>query len=249
MSSGLAVVSGGGTGIGLASAERLLARHDLLIVGRRPEVLAAASRRLTELGTDNSVHTISADLRDPGEVQRVADLIDELSLPLRVLVNNAGGNLAPSPAPELAALRGQYLANFELNVLTAVLLTQVLLDRFSRPGGRIITIGSIAGLRGNASYGAAKAALHPWSAELAIRLAPEGITVNLITPGYIGETEFYQERMSPEFHAARSQQAPVGRGGTPAEVAALVDYLAGPDAGFVTGQILNINGGAWLGRG
>jgi 3-oxoacyl-[acyl-carrier protein] reductase len=249
MSSVLAVISGGGTGIGLASAERLLARHDVLIAGRRPDVLAAANRRLTGLGTGNSVHTIAADLRQPAEVQRVADLVDELGRPLGVLVNNAGGNLASSPARELAALREQYLANFELNVLTAALLTQALLDRFIRPGGRIITIGSIAGLRGNASYGAAKAALHPWSAELAIRLAPEGITVNLIAPGYIADTEFYQERMNPEFHAARSQQAPVGRGGTPAEVAALVDYLAGTEAGFVTGQLLHINGGAWLGRG
>jgi 3-oxoacyl-[acyl-carrier protein] reductase len=55
--------------------------------------------------------------------------------------------------------------------------------------------------------------------------------------------------MNQQFHAQRSRQAPVGRAGMPAEVAALIGYLAGPDSGFITGQILNINGGAWLGRG
>jgi 3-oxoacyl-[acyl-carrier protein] reductase len=112
-----------------------------------------------------------------------------------------------------------------------------------------VTVTSVAAFRGPATDGGSKAALHPWSAELATALAPEGVTVNVVAPGYIPDTEFYGARMSPEFDAGRAAQAPMGRGGTPAEVAAAVRYLASAEAGFVTGQILQINGGALFGRG
>jgi 3-oxoacyl-[acyl-carrier protein] reductase len=252
----LAVVSGGGTGIGYAIAEALvLDGCDVVLVGRRGDVLAEAVKRLDAAGSgqrsaagERGATAVVADLCDPGQVERAAAEIAARGS-VAVLVNNAGGNFAPRPAGELAGLRDQYLANFSGNVLPAVLLTEGLLPHLERPGGRIVTISSIAAFRGNASYGAAKAALHPWSAELAVRLAPDGVTVNVVAPGYVGDTEFYRERMTPEFHAQRSAQAPVGRGGTSREVAALVRYLAGPDAGFVTGQILQINGGALPGRG
>jgi 3-oxoacyl-[acyl-carrier protein] reductase len=166
-----------------------------------------------------------------------------------VVVNDAGGNFAPFPAQDLEGIRADWLANVEGNVLPAVLLTHALLPLLRRPGGRIVTIGSIAAFRGPATYGGAKAALHPWSAELATALAPEGIAVNVVAPGYVTETEFYGERMGPELHADRSARAPARRGAEPEEIAALVAYLASASAGFVTGQIVQANGGALLGRG
>ena len=69
-----------------------------------------------------------------------------------------------------------------------MLLTHALLPRIRRPGGRIVTIGSIAAFRGPATYGGAKAALHPWSAELSVALAPEGISVNVVAPGFVADT-------------------------------------------------------------
>lgn len=243
----IAVVSGGGTGIGYAVAESLADDSDVVILGRRESVLASAAEGINAKHESERVRWVSADLRDPAAVAAAAEDIRRDGRDIDILVNNAGGNFAPRPAPELAGLRDQYLENFEGNVLPAVLLTQALLPSLRRPGGRVITVTSIAAMRGNASYGAAKAALHPWAAELAMKLAPEGITVNTVAPGYVGDTEFYRERMSPQFHADRSRQAPVGRGGTPADIAGLVRYLADAEAGFITGQLLHINGGAWLG--
>ncbi|MBQ1023278.1 SDR family NAD(P)-dependent oxidoreductase [Micromonospora sp. C95] len=243
----LAVVSGGGTGIGRAIAEELAAEHEVVLLGRRAEVLRRTAEELS--GGHRRVRAVVADLCEPEDVRRAADEITAGGRTVDVLVNNAGGNFAPQPAEDLSTLREQYLRNLGGNVLPVVLLTQALLPALRRPGGRIVTVTSIAAFRGNASYGAAKAALHPWSTELAARLAGAGITVNVVAPGYVGGTEFYRDRMTPEFHRQRSAQAPVGRGGTVTDVAALVGYLAGATAGFVTGQIIQVNGGALMGRG
>ncbi|MFE7756386.1 SDR family NAD(P)-dependent oxidoreductase [Streptomyces sp. NPDC057429] len=246
----LAVVSGGATGIGRAVAERLAAAGaDLVLIGRRADRLREAADALDKISGPGRTQVVVADLSVPEDVERAAREITAPGRPVDVLVNNAGGNLAAAPATDLEGVRRDWTANFTGNVLPVVLLTQALLPALRRPGGRIVTVGSIAALRGSGSYGAAKAALHPWSWELALRLAPEGITSNIVAPGYIQDTEFYGERMSPDFHAGRAAQAPMGRGGTVEEVAATVAHLAGPDAGYLTGQIVQINGGAMAGRG
>ncbi|MEU1850927.1 SDR family oxidoreductase [Streptomyces sp. NPDC019990] len=245
-----AVVSGGATGIGKAVAEALVAEGtEVLLLGRRAGALTSAVGELNERAGARLARALTADLSEPEDVARVAGDIAATGRTVDVLVNNAGGNLAPRPSRDLEEIRRDWLANVTGNVLPVVLLTHALLPVLSRPGGRIITVGSVAALRGSGSYGGAKAALHPWSTELALKLAPEEITVNVVAPGYIGGTEFYRERMSPEFHADRSRQAPLGRGGTVEEVAAAVLYLAGPGGGFTTGQVLQVNGGAVTGRG
>ena len=133
-------------------------------------------------------------------------------------------------------------------MLTAVLLTTALEPKL-RPGGRVILLSSVAALRGGGVYGAAKAALHGWAYALAARLGGRGITVNVVAPGYTAGTEFFGESMSPARHATLVGQTLVGRAGEPADVAAAVSYLAAPEAGYVTGQILQVNGGSVLGRG
>ncbi|MFL6139526.1 MAG: SDR family NAD(P)-dependent oxidoreductase [Frankiaceae bacterium] len=246
----LTVVSGGGTGIGRAVAAVLAAEGaDVVIIGRRPDRLAATAVELNETVGADRVRPVRADLAEPAEVERAVRDITGGGRQVDALVNNAGGNVCPFPAVDLAGVRRDWLANVTGNVLPTVLLTAALLPALRRPGGRIVTVTSIAAFRGPASYGGAKAALHPWSAELALRLAPEGITVNVVAPGYVPETEFYGERMSPEFHAGRVAAVPMGRAGLADEIAATVAHLAGPAAGFLTGQIVQINGGALLGRG
>lgn len=221
----------------------------MLIIGRGGERLAAAADALNAATGAAKVRWLRADLSEPAQVALVASEITATSRDVDVLVNNAGGNFAPFPADSLDGVRDGWLSNVTGNVLPAALLTHALLPAIRRPGGRIITVTSIAAFRGPDTYGGAKAALHPWSAALALRLAPEGVTVNVIAPGYVAGTDFYGERMSPQFDADRSRQSPMDRGGTVEEIAATVGHLAGPGAGYLTGQIIQVNGGALLGRG
>ena len=101
---------------------------------------------------------------------------------------------------------------------------------------------------GGDSYSAAKAAIIGWTLDLAVRFGPPGVRVNAVVPGYITDTEFFGDRMTADGHAARVADTLVGRAGRPADIAAAVRYLAGPDAGYVTGQILSVNGGMVFGR-
>ncbi len=243
-----AVVSGGGTGIGRAIAAALAAEQvEVVVLGRRPDPLTETVKAVNELVGAERVRAISVDLCSVDEVSAVAAELGTQKID--ILVNNAGGNFAPEPAADLAGIKQTWLANLEGNVLPTALLTHALLPAMARPGGRIIAVTSIAAFRGPATYGGAKAALHPWVADLSVQLAPQGITVNAVAPGYIPDTEFYGARMNPEFHAGRAAQNPMNRGGEVTEVAATVAHLASPRAGFITGQIIQINGGALLGRG
>lgn len=243
-----AVVTGGGTGIGKAIARRLAANGaEVLIVGRREHVLGEAAAEINASLSSSRVSTVTADLTTPDGAERLARAAADGGT-VDVLVNNAGGN-PNRAATSIADVASLFTETFELNVITAVLATEALRPHLSRPGGRIVTISSIAGLRGPGPYGAAKAALHGWSLGLATELAPEGITVNAVAPGFVPDTEFWSERLTDEVTANQVARIPAGRPGTPDEVAAAVAYLAAPDAGWTTGQILQVNGGTLLGRG
>jgi 3-oxoacyl-[acyl-carrier protein] reductase len=257
----LAVVSGGGTGIGAATARALAeAGYDVIIIGRRAEVVERAAAQLSN-ATDRVITPIVADLAQPADVERAAAAIG----PVDVLVNAAGGyrggdsgsldRAESERAPQerarrraiLEAVAAHWQANFEANVLTAVLLTEALKGRLTRPGGSVILISSIAAQRGGGGpYSAAKAALHGWLHDLARELSPAGVTVNVLAPGYVADTEFFGDRMTPAGHADRVAQTLVGRAGEPADIADAVRYLV--SARYVTAQIIGINGGSVLGR-
>lgn len=243
---GIAVVSGGGTGIGAATAKALVEDgYDVTIVGRRAETLAATAADIgSALGRPGATRAVAGDLTRPADVARVAAAIGEG--PVDVLVNNAGGYRSGGGAG-LADVAGHWRENFEANVMTAVLLTEALRDRLARPGGTVVLLSSIAAQRGGGGpYSAAKAALHGWAYDLARELGPEGITVNVVSPGYVAETEFFGDRMTPQGHADRVAQTLVGRAGTPADIADAIRYLV--RARYVTGQIIGVNGGSVLGR-
>ncbi len=235
-----ALVTGGGTGLGLAITRRLVADGmTVTIVGRRRSVLDDAAAALGP-----SVTTHAADVTDPEAVAALAAAVPDR---LDVLVHNAGGN-APTSGDSLAALADDWVADYRLNVVSAVLVTEALLPRLPRPGGRIVAVSSVAALRGAGSYGAAKGALNVWVTDLAGRLAPDGITANAVAPGFIPETGFWDGRRTPEIVESRLARIPMGRSGTPDEIAALVGHLASPEAGFTTGQVIGIHGGTVLAR-
>lgn len=238
----LAVVSGGGTGIGAATAGMLTGEgYEVLIVGRRADVLADAAKRIGP-----AVTPVVADLADPEQVEAVVEALGGRAVD--VLVNNAGAVVTGDTSTP-AGLAANWHATFDSNVLTAVLLTEALRPLLRRPGGRIILVSSIAAQRGGGGpYSAAKAALHGWAFDLATQLGPDGVTANVIAPGYITDSEFFVGRMTPEGHAKRVAATLVGRAGQPYEVAETVRWLVGPGGGYVTGQIIGVNGGSVLGR-
>ncbi|MEV8099726.1 SDR family oxidoreductase [Kitasatospora sp. NPDC085879] len=90
--------------------------------------------------------------------------------------------------------------------------------------------------------------MHGWAFGLARQLGPDGVTVNILAPGYVADTEIFGRGWTPDFHARKVADTLVGRAGAPEDVAAAVAYLASPAAGYVTGQVIGVNGGAVLGR-
>ncbi|GIE96202.1 SDR family NAD(P)-dependent oxidoreductase [Paractinoplanes rishiriensis] len=238
----LAVVTGGGTGIGRSTAGMLAGEgYDVVIVGRRADVLADAVKWIGPQAT-----AVTADVSDPAQIPAVVEAVGGRALD--VLVNNAGAYLSGDEST-LAGVAGRWRANFDSNVLTAVLMTTALLPALRRPGGRIILTSSIAAQRGGGGpYSAAKAALHGYALDLAGQLGGEGITANVIAPGYIVDSEFFDGRMTPEGHETRVNATLVKYPGEPSDIAEAVRWLAGPGGRYVTGQIVNVNGGSVLGR-
>jgi 3-oxoacyl-[acyl-carrier protein] reductase len=242
------VVSGGGTGIGKATAAAFAADGErVTLIGRREDVLQAAVEEINEAHGKGLADHFAADLADPRQVRDAAAYITAGGQ-VDVVVTNAGGNVAASSDGTLEGIADGYLRNFHANVLTAVLLTEALLPYVRRPGGRIVHMSSIAAVRGPGSYGGSKAAVHAYTYELAQRLGADGITVNAVAPGFVGDTEFFGDRATPDFIASRVAQSLTGQPGRPAEIAAAVQYLAAPGSAYTTGQILHVNGGAMLGR-
>jgi 3-oxoacyl-[acyl-carrier protein] reductase len=230
------VVTGGATGIGRATAALFAAGGDAVtIVGRRPDALHEAADSI-------GATAIVCDLSDPAQV---AAALDKLPATVDVLVNNAGGNRdfdAPEP-DDLAGLAEQWRANFDANVLTAVLVTEALSDRLA-DGGAVVSIGSIAAERGAESYGASKAALATWNLSRAAELGGRGITANVVSPGYVGDTEFFRGTLADERRTRLVGETATGRPGTPEDVAATIHFLASPGARHITGQVIRVNGGA-----
>ncbi|MGH3782738.1 MAG: SDR family NAD(P)-dependent oxidoreductase [Pseudonocardiaceae bacterium] len=236
------VVTGGGTGIGRAVAVNFAADGDaVVILGRRPEPLHRAA---AELGP--AVQAVVCDATDPAQVEAL-----RAQLPTRVdvLVNSAGGNTdfdRPS-SDDLASLAASWRANLEANLLSAVLITAVVTDRLTE-GGAVISIGSIAADKGAGGYGAAKAALASWNINLAGQVGPRGVTANIVSPGYIADTEFFRDRLTGQRRDALIAATLTGRAGTPEDVVGAVAFLASHAARQITGQVLAVNGGARTSR-
>jgi 3-oxoacyl-[acyl-carrier protein] reductase len=231
----LALVTGASRGIGRAIALRL-ARDGAKVIGTATSEAGASAitAALQEFGGSGRV----LDVRDSAAVDA---LISEIG-PVAILVNNAGvtrDNL-------LLRMKDEEWTEVIDTDLTPVfrLSRAVLRGMMKTRHGRIISIGSVVGAMGNAgqaNYCAAKAGLVGFSKALAREIGSRGITVNVVAPGFI-DTDMTKE-LSEETRAALVKQIAVQRLGQPDDIAAAVAYLAGREAGYITGETLHVNGG------
>jgi 7-alpha-hydroxysteroid dehydrogenase len=237
-----AVVTGAGRGIGAATAVALAqAGADVLISARTEAELAKVAREIEEAG--RRAVTVPADLADLDAVGGLAETALAAFGRLDIVVNNVGGAL---PRPFLAT-KPRHLADaFQFNVNTAHRLTQAAVPALlASGGGAVISITSAVGRtagRGYLAYGTAKAALAHYTRLAAADLAPR-IRVNAVAVGAVATSALDIVLTDDTLRGQMERATPLGRIGDPDEVAAAVLFLASPAASYITGKILEVDGG------
>jgi len=234
-----ALVTGASGALGSAIARRLAAQGASvwLHAHARADAVAALAEAIAADG--GQAQPVVFDLGDDAATRAACERMLQDG-PLQVIVNNAGVH-DDAVFPALRAEQWHRVIDVSLNGffrVTQPLLLPMLRTRW----GRIVNISSVAALignRGQVNYAAAKGALHSATKALSLEVASRGITVNAVAPGIITSP------MADAAFDARqiAQLVPVGRAGTADEVASLVGFLASPEAGYITGQIISINGG------
>ncbi len=234
-----ALVTGGSGGIGAAICRALSAQGHYVYVHAHRGIAAAESIAADIAGTGGQARTVQFDLTDAAAARAAIDTILEDG-PIQVLVNNAGIHddaVFPGMTPQ------QWHRVIDLSVNGFYNVTQpLMLPMIRTRWGRVISISSVAALlgnRGQVNYAAAKGALNAATKALSLEVASRGITVNAVAPGIIAAG---MSKMVFD-DAAINNIVPMKRAGSPHEVASLVAYLASREAGYITGQIISIDGG------
>jgi len=237
----VALVTGASRGIGRAIALEL-AQLGAVVVGTATseQGAAAVDAMLAEAG--GTGRGLVLDVSDPGSCARALEDVEAREGPVTILVNNAGITrdgllLRMKPEDWDAVINTNLSAVFRLS-------KGVLRGMMKARKGRIINVASVVGLIGNpgqANYSAAKAGIVGFTRSLAREVASRGITANVVAPGFI-DTDMTRG-LPDEQRAALASQIPLGRLGAAEDVAAAVAFLAGPGAGWITGETLNVNGG------
>jgi 3-oxoacyl-[acyl-carrier protein] reductase len=235
------LVTGGSRGVGQGIVESFLAAGDRVATCSRSPSPAVESWT-DDAALKDSFYFEAVDLADASTHREFIARVAERLGGIDVLVNNAGiardGVLGLMPDEDVDAV-------IDLNLRSTIRFTKHVVRKMLHQGhGRVITISSIVGLsgyRGLSAYSATKAGLDGFTRALARELGPRHITVNSVAPGYL-ETEM-SHGLDADQLGQISRRTPLGRLGTPEDVAGAVEFLASPAAGFITGQVLVVDGG------
>ncbi|MDQ5861535.1 MAG: SDR family oxidoreductase [Actinomycetota bacterium] len=244
-----ALITGGGVGIGFEIAAALAAAGARVAVTYRSH--QPDDEQLKQLVSSDGSRplAIASDATsDPSAAELMKTIENEFGK-LDILVNNAGGLIQRCLIKDMdfALWRSVQAVNTD----SAFLTTHHALSLLSSPGGRIINIASLAGRNGGhpgaTAYATSKAALFGFTRGLAKEVAPDGITVNAIAPGFIEATPFHDTFTSASSKAATISGIPAGRAGRPGDVADAVLWLAGEGSSFVSGTVVDVNGAQYFG--
>lgn len=238
---GTALVTGAGgpDGIGFAIARKLAQKGLAVFITGASDRIHLRARELQAQGYDVTSHV--ADLTKAEEVARLR----ELAGPVDILINNAGMGSTAVPAVQrtfLALSEADWDIGIDVTLKTAFLVTRAFVGSMvERRRGRVVNIASVTGPLvsnpGEAAYSAAKAGMIGLTHALALEVAPCGVTVNSVAPGWI------ETGASTEDERVAARHTPPGRAGTPDEVAAAVVFLASAEASYVNGTMLVVDGG------
>ncbi len=237
------IITGGGSGIGKATAATFAQAGDqVVILGRTETKLQKVTQ---ELGENVTWRQTDVSIREQ-VTESVVSIIEQFGH-IDVLVNNAGFVVGATTDMSLIEAERAWDRVLDTNLKGSFLMTVAAAPHMPRPGGRIIYVSSIAAYTGGSragstAYAAAKAGVIGMTHGFARELSPQGITVNAIAPGFIANTEFTGDWPEARIHGVVSE-TPVKRAGRAEDIALAIQYLASPEASFVTGEVLNVNGG------
>ena len=247
-----ALVTGGGSGIGLGCAKRLAADGAAVtICGRTPDKLEAAAKEIRAVAAAGAeVRTVAADVTDEADVERAVAAACDGAV-LRAVVASAGGSSTVGPITQVDATA--FRNTLELNVVgTFLTLKHTARAMVANGGGSFVAVSSIASSnthRWFGAYGPAKAGIEKLCEMAADELGASGVRVNVIRPGLVDTELVAGVLASDEVLNDYLECMPLGRVGTPDDVANLARFLVGPESSWITGQTVNCDGGHSLRRG